>query len=97
MDGAAVHAGAAFAAAWDEGDSKNRGLAAGYAKGFLRRMCKIIKRGVKAAGKVVWGEDAAFKDSVFARVGRGAIMLARPGARGVEAVLGGYRGGGRRG
>ena len=75
----------------DEGETASRGLAAGYAKGFLRRMCKIIKAGVSAAGKAVWGVDSAFKDSVFARIGRGAIMLARPGARGVEAEGGGTK------
>ena len=75
----------------DEGETASRGLAAGYAKGFLRRICKIIKAGVSAAGKAVWGVDSAFKDSVFARIGRGAIMLARPGARGVEAEGGGTK------
>ena len=43
----------------EEEDAKNRGLAAGYAKGFLRRVCKILKKGVHAAGKAVWGVDTA--------------------------------------
>jgi hypothetical protein len=72
----------------DEAKADDRGLAAGYSKGFLTRMCRVLRAGVHSAQKATWGSEGSFRDTIFARFGRGAILLSRPGARAVEGAKG---------
>ena len=75
----------------DKEDEGDRGLMAGYAKGVLVHVCAILRKGALAASNVQWGGEAAFQMTLFARFGRGAILLSRRGARVVEGPGGARR------
>ena len=72
-------------------DKEDLSLMAGYAKGFMRHVCSLLRAGARAAEKAVWGGSEGFRMTLFARFGRGAVLLNRKEVRTVEA-----RGGGRK-
>ena len=68
----------------DDEEAKDSGLAAAYARGFLVHMCALLREGARKAERAVWGKGAGFQMTLFARFGRGAVLLNRRDVRQVE-------------
>ena len=65
----------------DEEDAKDLQLAAGYARGFLVHMCALLRKGARKAERAMWGLGPSFQMTLFARFGRGAVLLNRRAVR----------------
>ena len=81
----------------DEEDVKDLGLVVAYARGFLAHMCALLREGARKAERAVWGAGAGFQMTLFARFGRGAVLLNRRNVRQVEGPLMGKPAGSRGG
>ena len=75
----------------DEEDAKDLQLAAGYARGFLVHMCALLREGARKAERAMWGLGPSFQMTLFARFGRGAVLLNRRAVRQVEGPDGSSR------